>query len=86
MWFRVQGHGPYLWIFQNPVPFLGCPYHKDYSIFGSVLGYPDLGELLPLAHKASALSVSCKCSENGQKAIQMVNEASILDVLGVRLK
>ena len=27
------------------VPFLGSPYNTDYSILGSILGYPNLGKL-----------------------------------------
>ena len=25
--------------------FFGCPYNKDYSILGSILGYPNFGKL-----------------------------------------
>ena len=42
------------WLLKWGVPkiggtFFGGPYNKDYSILGSILGYPDLGKLPSLA-------------------------------------
>ena len=61
----VLGAGP-IWVFPKiRDTILGAPYNKDYSILGSILGFPLFWEITNLKNNAGSISV-------GQYALKMI--------------
>ena len=55
-WLKVEVFLSYLGVSQNRGTLFGCPYNKDYSILGSILGSPYFGKL-PSSMKCIACCV-----------------------------